>query len=475
MMAVMRRVGIAAAVLAASLTAFALIRAAAWTSAQLTVEAIHRLEIDDGPIQRLAGAIKLPTVSRSETADADFAAFDALHRHLENSFPRVYASLVPEVIGGHSLLFTWTGEEPAAKPLLLLGHMDVVPVEAGTESAWSHGPFSGDVDGGFVWGRGTLDDKSGVMAILEAVEILLKQGFKPRQTVLLAFGHDEEIGGQAGAARIAAFLKSRGIRVKYVLDEGSAVTDGIVPGLNGPAALVGIAEKGFASVELAAVVTGGHSSMPPAQTAVGVVAAAIHALESHPMPAALDGPAALLFDWLGPEMPFLMRLPLANRWLFGALIVRQLEATPTTAAILRTTTAATIFEGGVKDNVLPARARAVVNFRIKPGNSVGAVLDHVKKVIGDRRVRIELLASSTARDPSPVSRTGSEGFETIARTIRQVLPRAVVAPSLVLAATDTRHYEDLADDVYRFLPYIVGPEDTPHPRDRRTHRVQRLP
>src|SRR5262249_26865998 len=158
-------------------------------------------------------------------------------------------------------------------------------------------------------------------------------------------------------------------------------------------------------------------SMPPAQTAVGILAAAIHTLETHPMPATLDGPAALLFDWLGPEMPFWMKLPLANRWLFGALLVRQLQAAPAAAAILRTTTAATIFEGGVKENVLPTRARAVVNFRIKPGNSVADVLVHVKKVVGDRRVRIELLASSAASDPSPVSRTDSKAFKTIERTI----------------------------------------------------------
>ena len=194
----------------------------------------------------------------------------------------------------------------SAKPVLLLAHMDVVPVEPGTERAWTHGPFSGDVADGFIWGRGTLDDKVGVMAILEAVEILLEQGFKPRQTVLLAFGHDEEIGGQKGAATIAALLKSRGIRVAYALDEGSAVTEGIVPGLDSAAALIGIAEKGFASIELTTVATGGHSSMPPPQTAIGIVAAAIHALESHPMPASLDGPAALLFDRLGPEMPFLI-------------------------------------------------------------------------------------------------------------------------------------------------------------------------
>ena len=426
MMAALKKGLIAVAVLAASVTSVVLIRTFAWKPAPFAVEPIPRLEIDEAAIERLAGAIRLPTVSRVEAPDADFDAFDALHRHLEDCFPRVYASLVHELIGGQSLLFTWNGEDPAASSVLLLAHMDVVPVEPGTESKWIHGPFAGDVADGFVWGRGTLDDKASVMAILEAVEILLKQGFKPRGTVLLAaFGHDEEIGGQSGAARIASLLRSRGIRVSYVLDEGSAVTDGIVPGLDRPAALVGIAEKGFATVELSALSPGGHSSMPPPQTAVGIVAAAIHALgESHPMPAALYGPAALLFDRLGPEMPFLTKLPLANRWLFGALIVGRLEAAPTTAAILRTTTAATIFEGGIKENILPARARRSSQLsdqagRLRPRSSSPI------KVVGDRRVQIRS-CSPPARleDPSPISRTRSGGFATIERTIRQVLPRA---------------------------------------------------
>ena len=237
------------------------------------------------------------------------------------------------------------------------------------------------------------------------------------------------------------------------------MTDGIVPGLTRPAALIGIAEKGFVSLELRAVAPAGHSSMPPPQTAVGIVAAAVRALENHPMPAALDGPAALLFDRLCPEMPFLTRLPLANRWLFGPLIVDQLEKAPTTNAILRTTTAATIFEGGVKDNVLPAHARAVINFRIKTGETVNDVLSHATQVIDDRRVEIRVLEPRWAKPPSPQASARSRAFLTIERTIRQVMPYAIVAPSLVVAATDTGHYQELSEDVYRFIPVVFGPDD----------------
>ncbi len=284
--------------------------------------------------------------------------------------------------------------------------------------------------------------------------------FQPRQTIFLAFGHDEEIGGQAGARQIAKLLASRQTHLEYVLDEGLAVTHGIVPGLREKAALIGIAEKGFMSVELAALAPGGHSSMPPPTTAVGMIARAVHSLEDHPMAASLDGPAALLFDRLGPEMPFLTKIAIANQWLLGRLIIRQLAASDATNALVRTTTAATMIEGGIKENVLPARARAVVNFRIKPGDTIDKVLAHVKRTIADPRVTVTILNPASARSASPVASTTSDAYRTIEQTIRQIFPGALVAPSLVLGATDSREYEHIADDVYRFLPTLIGPDDT---------------
>jgi carboxypeptidase PM20D1 len=459
MIKLVKRALIAMAVILTGVGMVVVIRTMAATSVQVIVKPVDRISIDETAIERFAGAIRIKTVSRAEAPNSDPAALEEFHRHLQTCFPKVHAALSPQVVGGHSLLCTWKGTDESAKPVLLMAHMDVVPVEPGTESSWTHGPFSGKVADGFVWGRGTIDDKVSVMAILEAVESLLARGFRPAPTILLAFGHDEEIGGHGGAAQIAALLKTRGTRIRYVLDEGSVVTDGIVPGLSSPAALIGIGEKGFVSLELRAVAPAGHSSMPPPQTAIGIVAAAVRALENHPMPAALDGPAALLFDRLSPEMPFLTRLPLANRWLFGPLIVSQLEKAPTTNAILRTTTAATIFEGGVKDNVLPAHSRAVINFRIKTGETVNEAVSHATKVVNDSRVKIRVLEPESAKPPSPQSSTHSRAFQTIEQTIRQVMPEAIVAPSLVVSATDTGHYQELADDIYRFIPVVFGPDD----------------
>jgi carboxypeptidase PM20D1 len=455
-----RRIAAVTAILATILLAIVVTRTATFKSVQVAVEAISPLPVDDTAIERLAGGVRIPTISAAESPAADSNSFDRFHQFLEESFPQVHRLLTREHIGGHSLLFTWQGLDRTARPMLLMAHLDVVPVEPGTEKSWKHPPFSGQIAEGFVWGRGTLDDKSSVIAILEAVEALVKGGFQPRQTVYLAFGHDEEIGGQAGAARIAALLSSRGIWLEFVLDEGLAITRGIVPGLEPPAALVGIAEKGFVSIELSAEATGGHSSMPPPSTAVGIIAAAVHKLETNPMSASLDGPGALLFDRLGPEMPFFTRLAIANRWLFDPMIIGKLSSGEATNALVRTTTAATVIEGGVKDNVLPARARAVVNFRIKPPDTIQSVVAHVKSSIADARVAIKVLDPSGARDASKISSTTSAGFRLIERTIRQVFPGAVVAPSLVLAATDSRKYEQLADDVYRFLPYVLDPGDT---------------
>jgi carboxypeptidase PM20D1 len=352
------------------------------------------------------------------------------------------------------VLYTWTGSDPGARPILLMAHLDVVPVEPGTEAEWSHPPFEGRVADGFVWGRGALDNKFGVMAILEAAELLLGEGHRPRRTVHLAFGHDEEVGGDLGARAIAALLAERGVELEFVLDEGGSITEGIVPGLEAPVALVGIAEKGYVSLELSTRAPGGHSSMPPRETAVGVVSRAVHRLESNPFPARLQGATREMFAFLGPEMPFAQRMAFANLWLFRPLVERQLAATPSTDAALRTTTAATMFQGSVKDNVLPIHARAVVNFRILPGETVESVRERVRRVIDDPRIEIGVL-DDFGSDPSPVSSTDAPGFQQLARTIREVFPAAVVAPYLVVGATDSRHYGGLTGSVYRFMPATI--------------------
>ena len=440
------------------LVAVVLLRAATWRSRQVAVTPADPVALDlPAATERLAGALRIPTVSTEDPRDRPAEAFSALHAYLAATFPRAHTALEREVVGRDALLYTWRGQDGRLPPVVLMGHIDTVPVEAGAESAWTHPPFSGTIAGGYVWGRGALDDKMTVAGILEAVEALLRAGLRPRRTVYLAFGADEERGGEEGAALIAARLRDRGVAPGLVLDEGGAVMHDTVPGVKAPVALVGIAEKGFATLELVARAEGGHSMAPPPHTAVGLLARAVGRLEEHPMPADLRGATAALLDHAGPEMAFGMRVLFANRWLFEPLLVRRLAANPNTNAAVRTTTAATIFEGGTKDNVLPIRARARVNFRILPGDSVAAVRRHVEEVVADPAITVTVL--DPAAEPSPVSPTDSDGWRLVERTVRQAFPDAVVAPYLVTGGTDARHFAPLTPNVYRFAPTRLTLDD----------------
>jgi carboxypeptidase PM20D1 len=430
-----------------------------FASKQVQVEPVNGVALDrDAVAGRLAQALRFQTVSYADETQFRGEEFIRLHKFLEESFPRVHSTLTKEVVSDYSLLYTWKGREDVGRPILLMSHQDVVPVEPGTEGNWTQPPFEGRINDGYIWGRGALDDKMGVLGILEAVELLLGQGFQPKRTIYLAFGHDEEVGGRNGAAKIVALLQSRGVKLDYILDEGSGITEGILPGISAPVALIGIAEKGILSLELSVEGEGGHSSTPPPHTAVGILSRAIYKLEENQMHVSTRGVIGQMFDHVGPEMPFGRKIVLANLWLFRPLVEHQLAASPPTNAAIRTTTAATIIEGGVKENVLPSKTRAVVNFRILPGDSIQGVIDHVVRAINDSRVKVARYGE-TANEPSAISSTDSPGYQSVQRTIRQLFQGTVVAPSQVIAATDSRHYAGLSDSIYRFAPITVGPED----------------
>ena len=422
-----------------------------------TVRPLSNVAIPAGAAERLAGSIRIPTISHENPAAFDAKAFQALHAYLKAHFPRVHSSLQREVVGSHSLLFSWRGRDPSLKPILLMGHLDVVPVERGTEEKWQEKPFSGRIADGFIWGRGAIDNKLSVLGTMEAVEMLLREGFRPARGVYLAYGHDEEVGGSRGAREIAALLERRGVELEMVLDEGGVIGDGLLPGVSRPTALAGIAEKGFLSLELTTRAAGGHSSVPPSRSAIGILGSAIARLEENPMPARLVEPTRQLFETIGPEFPFIQRAVFANLWLTRPLVIGRLEDGPTTNAMVRTTTAATIFQAGTKENVLPSRARAVVNFRILPGDGIGGVIEHVRRVIDDERVELERVGFSA--EPSGVSSTSSLGYRTLERTIQSVAPEAIVAPFLVVVVTDARYFGELSRNVFRFLPIRLEPGD----------------
>jgi carboxypeptidase PM20D1 len=335
--------------------------------------------------------------------------------------------------------------------------MDVVPVDPSTERGWTYPPFSGRIADGYIWGRGAMDDKISVLGLLEAVEHLLREGFQPQRTIYLAFGHDEEIGGQNGAAKIAALLRDRQVGLDFVLDEGGNVTDGIVAGISSPVALIGIAEKGYLNLELTVNSPGGHASTPPAHTAIGILSSAIHKLERASFPSRLTEPTRKLFEFIGSEMGSAQRVMVANLWLFEPWVRQQMENSPLAGAMIRTTQAATIFEAGIKENILPVRARVVINYRLLPGETAETVVEHVRKIIANPQIEVTQLRPSFG--PSPVSDTESDSFTLLQRTIRQIAPHAIVAPFLLVAATDSRYYLPLTKNIYRFLPITIRAED----------------
>lgn len=406
----------------------------------------------------LAGAVQIPTISYADTAQIDGAAFTRLIDYLRTTFPHVDATLQHETINGRSLLYIWPGQDAAQPPALFLAHLDVVPVEPGTEAAWTHPPFSGDIADGYIWGRGAIDDKASAIAWFEALDKLAAEGFQPRRTLMFAFGHDEEIGGVNGAQKIAALLHERGLKFEFALDEGGVITRGVIPGVRRPVASIMAAEKGYASFRLNAHSAGGHSSMPPRATAVGALAAAVARLQAQPMPARLAPPTTEMLDRLAPEMPLVLRVAIANRWLFSPLLIHELGKAPVSDALLRTTTAPTLLRAGIKDNVLPSEAEAIVNFRLLPGDTVAGVTAHIRSVIADPDIAVEVYGEA-ANEASPVADTRAPAFALLARSVNEVFPDAVVSSGLVIGTTDLRNYAGLYDNRYNFVPTPLAPED----------------
>jgi len=398
----------------------------------------------------LADAVRIPTVIYAERDRNDPVDILAMHAFLRETYPLIHDRCRVETVNDLSLLFTWEGTDADAAPIVVMAHMDVVPVEPGTEDDWTVGPFDGATLDGELWGRGTLDDKGPLIATMEAVEHLASTGFTPRRTLILAIGHDEEIGGAEGAARVAELLRDRGVRPWIVVDEGGMVPDALAPLTDEPVAMVKIAEKGYVDVELTARGEGGHSSFPPAESTIGKLATAIRRLEDNPVPARVEV-LAPFFAALSPKLDPRLRPVLTNLKVTGPLVSRLLAARPETNVMIRTTTAVTMVSGGVKPNVMPQEASAIVNFRILPGDSIESVIAHVRAVVGDD---IEVRPVGEMRsEPSRFSSVESEAWEVLSRSITETFPEASVAPWILTGATDSRYYGDFAGDVYGFAPF----------------------
>lgn len=422
-------------------------------------------EIDgEGVAQRIGLAVQYRTIANPNPTLTDPKPFEGLHDLFRTLYPQIFDRLICEVIGQHALLFTWQGSDSSLEPVCFAAHQDVVPADESSDSGWTHPPFSGVLEDGYVWGRGTLDCKGTLIGILEAVNNLLKSGFQPNRTIYLAFGDDEEVSGLHGAKAIVETLQTRGVRLSFLLDEGGSVTTGTFSGIDQPVGLIGISEKGYLTLKLKARVPSGHSATPPAHTAIGALSLAIATLESNPFPQEIEV-AQFMMSYLGKALPFSQRMQYANPWLFGGSLKRKLASNPMTNAITRTTIAPTLIQAGSAENVLPAEAEALINFRIMPGETIRDVYETINDLVGDEVVEVlpahgDTLENEHAWNPTPVADVNSVQFEQLADLIRACFPGVLAAPYMMTGATDSRHYAPICQNVFRFFPVFLTPEET---------------
>jgi len=399
-------------------------------------------------INRLAKAIKIPTISYDDTARFTPAPFTDFANLLISEYPHIAAVADKQIINGYSLIYKFSGSDNNLKPILFMGHMDVVSVDEITLDKWTHPPFSGVVENDIIYGRGAIDDKSTVMALMEAMELHLSSGQSLKRSIYFAFGHDEEIGGASGAQVIAKHFEDTDVEFEFVLDEGGVILKpGMMPNITDEVAIIGIAEKGFMNIRMVVDHSGGHSSTPPEHTAAGIIAQAIVKLENAPFPADMSF-TNLTFDKIGSYADFAARTVMANQWLTAPIIEHVLLANAKTAASIRTTTAVTMLSGSSKSNVLPTQATAVVNFRTMPNHTIEQVRSYVAEVIADPRVKLEVFMASNA---SPVSTTDGFGYKLLEHTIREFDKEVLVAPYMVQGGTDSKYFYGVSNAIYRFM------------------------
>ena len=445
-----------------------------FTSMQMT--GVEQISVDvdlDGAVQRLSKAVTFPTISNQDRDDFDTKAFEGYHKFLEQSYPLVHKNLKKELHGDprpYSLLYTWEGKDPGLEPALFYAHQDVVPVPPDSRDQWKVEPFAGTVKDGYIWGRGVLDDKNQIHGILEAAEMKLKEGWQPSRTLYFVFGQDEEVGGGEGAKKVADVLEERGIkRFAYVMDESAPLTPGIFPGIQENTALIGIAQKGFISLELKLDGVGGHSSMPPEESNIGILAEAVTKLEAAQFPYRIHPAVRSQYRYMGPELPEEQQ-PLYAAVAFGKdgevtemeqKFIDVMATNEVTRAMLHTTIAVTMFNAGIKDNVLPPSATAVVNFRPMPGDTPEVIIEHVKQAINDDRITVKDISASTPA--TNIAEVGNPAYNMLEKTIRQIWGNdLIVAPFFVVGGSDSKHFQarDFAPDVYTITAIqLENPEE----------------
>lgn len=413
------------------------------------------LEVNsDQAADRLSQAIQFKTVSYQDRTQQDDTQFIAFQSWLRETYPEFYSVVSVESFAGLTLQHVWQGSDPSLAPLVFLAHQDVVPA-LGTDKGWDYPPFSGSVKDGFIYGRGTLDDKGSLIGLMEAANTLAQSGFLPTRTLIFVFGHDEEVEG-TGAKAVADAMAAQNIAPYAVFDEGGAVVSGVV--MEGQAAVLGVAEKGYLTLTLTSEAVGGHSSTPSEYTAIGALSRAIAAIEANPFERNLDPVTREMIAALAPSQPFVKRALMSNLWLFGPLVEHSFAESDTTRALLGTTIAPTIFNAGFKENAMPREATALVNFRLHSRDSAASVIAHVTRVIDNPNIKITQTPSLNS-EASPISQIGTGPYVMIADVLADAFPGVPIVPNTVSGATDSRFFTSVTSDIYRFTPIQTTAED----------------
>ena len=436
-----------------ALLAVLLIRALAFTPHKQKELDCPELSFDEeAAVTALQKLVQCKTVSYNDARLEDDGEFRKLINLLPTLYPRVFAACSFTELPDRALLFCWNGKQ-SKDPSVMMAHYDVVPV---SEESWEKPPFAGVIEDGVLWGRGTLDTKVTMNGILSAADYLIGEGFQPENDIYFAFSGGEEINGP-GAANIVSYFQENGIQPALVVDEGGAVVENVFPGVKKPCAMVGIAEKGMMNVRYSVRSTGGHASAPPSKTPVTSLAKACRRVVEHPFKMHLTKPAALMFDTLGRHSGFGLKVVFANLWLFRPVLdLICKKGGGEMNALCRTTTAFTMMEGSTARNVIPTEASLVSNMRLNPADSVTGAKACLEKTVKDPDVEITVLESF---EPSPISETGCAAWNKVADAVAVTWPGCIVSPYLMVQCSDSRHYRDLSNHVYRFSAMAMTAEE----------------
>lgn len=394
----------------------------------------YSIEERTAMIDHLSRILQFATVSFCQDKEFPAEEFLALHQYIKSTYPRVTALMELEVIDEYTLLYRWRGKGEGA-PIMLMAHQDVVPAE---ETGWEHAPFSGDVADGCIWGRGAIDMKCQLAAILESCDRLIKEGFIPQNDVYLLFTHNEEGQNETGAQETAKLIRERGIRFRFILDEGGYAFYGERYGMKWDGIHVSLCEKGYADVLVYAEDLGGHASTPPKHTALGRVCRAVAAMEAHQPAPFLNAANRALFKAIAPHTSASERR------------IKAFENDPNKNALIRSTVTPTMMHGSDAPNVLPSRASVNLNVRLLPGQTIEEILEGIRAAVKGIEVNVEVVK---ATPPTPISDSEGKDYEMIVNALNQVYPELAVVPSIMTGATDSRFFVENADNIYRVSPF----------------------